>query len=177
MRRDSALLTGWKKTDYLSFLSEVSSVPLQQALRHLQSAFASFFDRGAHYPRFKSRKKSCQAAECTKSAFTWHEGRLTLAKVREPLHIVWSRPLPKGAEPATVTVSRDSAGRWFVSLLVETTVERLPAADDVVGVDAGIDSLVTLSTGEKVPHTRHERRDRGRLAVAAWGDGVRPARR
>src|SRR5215212_936031 len=39
----SALLTGWKKTDELAFLNEVSSVPLQQALRHLQAAFTNFF--------------------------------------------------------------------------------------------------------------------------------------
>jgi putative transposase len=31
----SALLTGWKQSEELAFLGEVSSVPLQQALRHL----------------------------------------------------------------------------------------------------------------------------------------------
>ncbi|MEV0054038.1 RNA-guided endonuclease TnpB family protein [Saccharopolyspora shandongensis] len=162
----SAMLTAWKKTDELAFLAEVSSVPLQQTLRHLQGAFTAFFDKRTKYPKFKSRKKSRQSAEYTKSAFKWRDGQLALAKMREPLNIVWSRPLPEGAEPSTVTVSRDAAGRWFVSILVETAVDHLPATDSAVGVDAGIESLLTLSNGEKVTNPRHERRDRQRLAKA-----------
>ena len=84
----------------------------------------------------------------------------------EPLDIVWSRPLPDGAEPSTVTVSRDAAGRWHVCLLCQDTIEAAPAANDAVGVDAGVTSLVTLSTGEKVANPEHERRDRARLARA-----------
>jgi putative transposase len=162
----SAMLTAWKRTEELAFLGEVSSVPLQQALRHLQTAFANFFAKRAAYPRFKSRKKSRQSAEYTRSAFTWRDGRLTLAKTSEPLAIVWSRPLPDGAVPSTVTVSRDGAGRWFVSLLCEDAITRLDPAERAVGIDAGVTSLVTLSTGEKVTNPRHERRDRERLARA-----------
>jgi putative transposase len=66
-----------------------------------------------------------------------------------------------------VTVSQDSAGRWFVSMLCEdASVRPLPALDAAVGIDAGITTLVTLSTGEKITNPRHERRDRTRLAKA-----------
>src|SRR5919197_4508967 len=54
--QSSAALTQWKKTEELAFLNEVSSVPLQQALRHLQTAFANFFAKRAKYPRFKAKK-------------------------------------------------------------------------------------------------------------------------
>ncbi|MEU4409560.1 RNA-guided endonuclease TnpB family protein [Streptosporangium sp. NPDC023963] len=162
----SAALTEWKKTDNLAFLNEVSSVPLQQALRHLQSAFVNFFAKRAKYPTFKSRKKSRASAEYTRSAFRWREGRLTLAKMDAPLAIVWSRPLPEGAEPSTVTVSKDAAGRWFVSLLVEETIQALAPTENRVGVDAGITALATLSTGEKIVNPRHERADRRKLAKA-----------
>ena len=162
----SALLTSWKAEEELAFLREVSSVPLQQALRHLQAAFSAFFDKRARYPRFKSRKRSRQSAEYTRSAFRWCDGRIYLAKMHEPLSIVWSRPLPGGVAPSTVTVSRDAAGRWFVCLLCETTVEPLPATGGAVGVDAGVTSLVTLSTGEKITNPRPERRDRMSLALA-----------
>ncbi len=162
----SAMLTAWKKTQELSFLTEVSCVPLQQTLRHLHTAFRNFFDRRAKYPRFKSKKKSRASAEYTASAFRYCDGHLTLAKMAEPLDIVWSRPLPEGARPSTVTVSRDAAGRWFVSLLCEDTVEQTPAVNNAVGVDTGITSVVTLSTGEKVANPRHEQRDRARLAKA-----------
>ncbi|MEF9906011.1 RNA-guided endonuclease InsQ/TnpB family protein [Streptomyces sp. P9-A2] len=164
--QSSAALTEWKKTEELAFLTEVSSVPLQQALRHLQTAFANFFAERAKYPRFKSKKKSRQSAEYTRSGFTWRDGRLTLAKMSAPLDIRWSRPLPEDAKPSTVTVSRDAAGRWFVSLLCEDTITPAPATDQAVGIDAGITSLVTLSTGEKVTNPRHERRDRAQLARA-----------
>ncbi|WP_406375605.1 transposase [Streptomyces sp. NBC_00647] len=164
--QSSAALTEWKKTEELAFLAEVSSVPLQQALRHLQTAFGSFFAKRAKYPRYKSRKRSRASAEYTRSAFAWRDGRLTLAKMADPLDIRWSRALPEGAEPTTVTVSRDSAGRWFVSLLCEGTVTLAPDTTAAVGIDAGITSLVTLSTGEKIANPRHERRDRARLAKA-----------
>ncbi|MEV5560257.1 RNA-guided endonuclease TnpB family protein [Nonomuraea wenchangensis] len=162
----SAALTAWKKTPELAFLCEVSSVPLQQALRHLQAAFANFFAKRAKYPTFKSRKRSRASAEYTRSAFRWREGRLTLAKMGAPLDIVWSRPLPEGAEPSTVTVSRDPSGRWFVSLLVEEKVAPLPPVERSIGLDAGLTALLTLSSGEQIVNPRHERRERRRLARA-----------
>ena len=162
----SATLTAWKKTPELAFLCEVSSVPLQQTLRHLQAAFANFFAKRAKYPAFKSRKRSRASAEYTRSAFRWRDGRLTLAKMGAPLDIVWSRPLPEGAEPSTVTVSRDAAGRWFVSLLVEEKIAPLPPVEQSVGVDAGLTALATLSSGEQIANPRHERRERRRLAKA-----------
>ncbi|MER8073002.1 RNA-guided endonuclease TnpB family protein [Streptomyces sp. NPDC094034] len=163
----SAMLTAWKKTRELAFLNQVSSVPLQQCLRHLQGAFANFFAKRARYPRFKSRRKSRASAEYTSSAFLFRDGELTLAKMSEPLDIRWSRPLPEGATPSTVTVSRDGAGRWFVSMLCDDpTVQPLAAKDTAVGIDAGLDHLLTLSTGEKIANPRHERKDRARLAKA-----------
>jgi putative transposase len=182
--QSSSALTEWKKTEELAFLSEVSSVPLQQALRHLQTAFGNFFSKRAKYPRFKSRKKSRASAEYTRSGFKWRQGHLTLAKMTEPLAIRWSRQLPEGCEPTTVTVSRDAAGRWFVSLLCsDPRVNPLPTIDAAVGIDAGLNHLVTLSTGEKVANPRHERADRTRLAKAqralarkAVGDGANRAK-
>ncbi|MFE2187616.1 RNA-guided endonuclease InsQ/TnpB family protein [Streptomyces sp. NPDC059455] len=180
----SAMLTAWKKTEELAFLNDVSSVPLQQALRHLQAAFTAFFAQRSKYPRFKSRKKSRKSAEYTSSAFRFKDGKLTLAKMAQPLDIVWSRPLPEGAAPSTVTVFQDAAGRWFVSLLVEDpAVQPLPAGGSAVGIDAGLGHLLTLSTGEKIANPRHERRDRARLARAqrnlarkARGDGANRAK-
>ncbi|WP_406439541.1 transposase [Streptomyces sp. NBC_01613] len=179
----SAMLTAWKKTEELAYLNEVSSVPLQQALRHLQVAFTNFLSKRAKYPRFKSRKTSRKSAEYTTSGFRFREGKLILAKMAEPLHIVWSRPLPEGAQPSTVTVSQDAAGRWFVSMLCEVTVSPVPATTSAVGIDLGITSLAALSTGEKITNPKHERKDRARLAKAqrelsrkAKGDGANRAK-
>jgi len=164
--QSSAALTKWKKTDDLAFLNEVSSVPLQQSLRHLQTAYTAFFAKRSRYPSFKSKRRTRASAEYTRSGFSYHDGRLTLAKQAESLDIVWSRPLPQGAEPSTVTVSRDKADRWHVSILVTTSTRLLPPVDRAVGVDAGITALATLSTGEKIDNPRHERTVRGRLVKA-----------
>lgn len=138
----------------------------QQALRHLQAAFSNFFAKRARYPRFKSEKKTRDSATYTTSGFRMRGGELYPAKMARPLRVVWSRPLPGGTEPSTVTVSRDAAGRWFVSLLCTDIPEPAPPTDRAVALDAGVTSLVTLSTGEKVANPEHERRDRTRVARA-----------
>src|SRR5215471_19284607 len=117
-RDTSAALTQLKQDPAYSWLQEVSCVPTQQALRHLDKAFRNFFDGRAKYPTFK-KKRGRQSAEYTTSAFTWDGKQVTLARMTEPLPIRWSRPLPQGAHPTTITLSRDPAGRYFVSFLVE----------------------------------------------------------
>jgi putative transposase len=154
-KQTSSLLTGWKKTEDLNFLNEVSCVPLQQCLRHLQKAFANFWGKRAKYPRFKV-KRNGGSAEFTKSAFKYRDGKLWLAKCKEPLNIVWSRFLPEGVSPSTVTVKLEPSGRWFVSLLVDdSTVQPLPPTDKKVGIDAGITTLISTSDGEKISNPKH----------------------
>ncbi len=160
------MLTAWKADPDTAWLYEVSNVALQQGLQHLQNAYVSFWAKRAKYPSFKSRRKSRASATFTTSGFRYRDGQIWLAKMDAPLDIRWSRPLPPGAEPSTVTVSRDAAGRWHISILVEDTVQDGPATNTAVGIDAGITSLVTFSTGEKVTNPKHEKRDRARLARA-----------
>jgi putative transposase len=159
----SAALTAWKKLPEFAFLNEVSSVPLQQALRHLQTAFSNFWAKRTEYPTFKS-KHGTQSAEFTTSGFRYREGNLFLAKFVEPLEIVWSRALPEGAKPSTVTINLDASGRWFVSMLVEANIPTLPPLQNAIGVDAGITSLFTLSTGEKIANPKYSSKDAKRLA-------------
>ncbi|SCL27867.1 RNA-guided endonuclease InsQ/TnpB family protein [Micromonospora inyonensis] len=160
------MLTVWKNEPDTAWLYEVSNVALQQSLQHLQQAYVNFWAKRATYPTFTSKRTSKASATFTTSGFSFRDGQITLAKTDVPLDIVWSRPLPEGAQPSTVTVSRDAANRWHISILVEETIVALPPATRAVGIDAGITSLVTLSTGEKVTNPRHEQRDRERLAVA-----------
>lgn len=165
----SAELTKLKKTPEYAWLNEVSSVPLQQALRHLESAFKRFWNPKlrAKYPCFKKKKSSAGgSAEFTKSGFRYHPGRreLTLAKIKSPLKIRWSRKF-KG-EPSTVTVSLDAAGRWHISILVAEDIEDLVPRSESVGIDVGITHFATLSTGEKIDNPRHLRRAQKRLAKA-----------
>ncbi|ELY5941087.1 transposase [Cronobacter malonaticus] len=71
----SAQLTALKKKPEFIWLNDVSCVPLQQSLRHQQTAFANFFAGRAAYPAFKSKRHK-QAAELTASAFKYCDGNL-----------------------------------------------------------------------------------------------------
>ena len=159
----SAALTALKKQPEYAWLNEVPSVPVQQALRHLQTAFNNFFAKRAGYPRFK-RKDGPQSATYTTSAFKWGGKSLKLAKMSEPLDVRWSRKIPKAAKVTTVTVSKDSAGRYFVSLLCDDVVAKKPAVDGKIGIDLGLTHFATLSTGEKVAAPNTFRRYEKKLA-------------
>ena len=163
----SAALTMLKREPQTVWLNDVSSVPTQQALRHLERAFRNFFEGRARYPAVH-KKHGQQAAEYTTSAFRWDAAAktLTLAKMDAPLPIRWSRPLPEGAQPSTVTVSRDTAGRYFVSILVEEEIAQLPPGYAQVGLDLGLHDVVVLNTGEKVGNPHFFHRDAKRLAKA-----------
>jgi putative transposase len=56
------MLTDWKKQEELDFLNEVSCVPLQQGLRHLQTAFTNFFAGRTKYPNFKKKHQGGRGA-------------------------------------------------------------------------------------------------------------------
>ena len=160
----SALLTKLKQDQDHLWLNEVSSVPLQQSLRHLQTAFNAFFAKRSLYPAFKS-KWDKQSAEYTTSAFRWDGKSLTLAKMTEPLVIRWSRTLPKAARITTVTVSKDAAGRYFVSLLCDDAVKPLKPTKGRIGIDLGLTHFAILSTDEKIAAPKIFRRYEPRLAM------------
>jgi putative transposase len=150
-------LTQMKKDPGLAFLSEVSSVPLQQALRHQHAAFAAFYAKRARYPRFKSRR-SRQCAHYTRSAFTMRGGALRLAKMDAPLRFVWSWPDVDLAslDPATVGVAREPDGRWYVTFMTDADAPvPLPQAGRAVGVDLGVTDFATTSEGERIANPRH----------------------
>jgi putative transposase len=159
-------LTTMKKDPVLAFLSEVSSVPLQQALRHQHAAFGAFFARRARYPRFKSRR-SRQSAHYTRSAFTIRGGVLRLAKMSAPLHFVWSWPDVDLSvlDPAMVIVTREPDGRWHVTFTVDTDAPGpLAETGRAVGVDLGVRDFAVTSDGKRIPNPRHLERKARNLA-------------
>ena len=147
------------------WLRDASSVPLQQALRHLERAFVNFFEGRAAYPTFK-KKRNEQSATYASNAFTWDGQTLTLAKMDAPLEIVWHRPLPDGCKPNSVTITKDSANRYFVSILVKEDIKPFPVVKKMVGLDLGLKSMVALSTGETVGNPKYFAKDEKKLAKA-----------
>ena len=168
----SKQLTAAKKTDERVWLSEVSSVVLQQSLRDLDTAYRNFFDglKGKRPkmgpPRFKSRKDNRQSIRFTANA-NWRittGGKLRLPKIGD-VRVKWSRQLPSA--PRTVTVVKDAAGRYFASFVVDTGDETsLPETDGQVGVDLGLTHFAILSDGTKIDSPRFLRRAEKKLKRA-----------
>ncbi len=159
----SAMLPNLKK-EY-PWLADVSSVPVQQSLRHLDRAYKNFFDGRAKYPTFKKRRNT-QSATYASNAFTWEDGQLTLAKMDEPLAITFHRALPNDKKPSSIIISKDSTNRYFISMLVEEEITPLLVVNVQVGLDLGLKSMVILSTGEAVGNPKFYAHDEKRLAKA-----------
>ncbi len=166
------LITEAKQTPGRAWLGEVSAVVLQQSLRDLDTAYRNFFDglRGKRprmgAPRYKSRKDTRQAVRFTANA-RWSitmGGKLRLPKIGD-LKVKWSRTLP--STPSTVTVVKDSAGRYFASFVVETGPDEvLPETTPELGIDLGLGHFAVLSDGRKVDSPRFLRRAEKRLKKA-----------
>jgi putative transposase len=160
----SVNLTQAKKTPEREWLKDVSSVPLQQAIQDLDVAYSNFFKsvtgkrKGpkVNPPRFK-KKTNQQSARFTKNGFRLTASKVYLAKIGE-IKTKWSRPLP--SKPSSVTVIKDCANRYFVSFVVEREPIQLDSKNQSVGVDLGIKTFATLSTGEKVQSPGYNRLDK-----------------
>ncbi|MFC3897475.1 RNA-guided endonuclease InsQ/TnpB family protein [Lentzea rhizosphaerae] len=165
------VITLAKATPERAWLGEVSAVVLQQALADLNTAYRNFFasvtgnrkGRKVAPPRLRSRKDSRQAIRFTRNArFTvLGNGRLRLPKIGD-LPVRWSRELP--AEPSSVTIVKDAAGRYFASFVVTAgRDESLPVAGSEVGIDLGLTHFAVLSDGTKVAAPRFLRQAARRL--------------
>jgi IS605 OrfB family transposase len=157
-----------KKTPERSWLAEVSAVILQQSVADLHRAYRNYFRALAEFkaarargekatlrvrvPKFKSKHHDQAIRFTANSPFrVLPNGRLRLPKIGD-VRIRWSRPLP--AEPSSVTVTLDRAGRYHGSFVVEVAEEPLPVTDGAVGIDLGLSSFAAVSTGEKVANPR-----------------------
>jgi putative transposase len=173
---DKLLITAAKRTPERAWLAEVSTVPLQQALRDCHAAYRNFFDSlkgkraGAKVgpPRFK-RRSSRQSARYTRNGFSLREnGRLYIAKVGE-LKVAWSREL--AAEPSSVTIVKTATGRYFASFVValDDDAEALAPIvdpDAETGVDLGLKDFAVLRGGKVIANPRFFRKLERKLRKA-----------
>ena len=156
----SNALTKLKKDPEKPWLKQVSAVPLQQGLRHLNTAFHNFFKGKSKYPKFK-KKSNRQSAHYAPNAFKWDGERLILAKMDRPLKIRFHRRFE--GEPRSVVVSRDPSNRYFVSFLVEEELEQLKPATGEIGIDLGIKDVLVTSNGFASGNPKHASKYQARL--------------
>lgn len=128
------------------WLNEISSVALQQTLRDQDRAFSNFFAKRADYPVFKKRHHR-QSFRLMSNGFTFKDGNIFIAKSKTPLDIRWSRKF--NDTPSSVTISKDGADRYFISILVEEAIEPKSILTKSVGIDVGLTDFAITSDGIK----------------------------
>jgi putative transposase len=192
-RQESLTYYGQKATlphlkAYCPELSNVHSQVLQDVAMRIDLAFKAYFRRckagegKPGYPRFRGYGRydsmtfpqygnGCQLAD----------GVLKLSKVGA-LRVVQHRPLE--GTPKTCTIRRSSTGKWYVTITCEVAIEPFPATGEAVGIDVGLLSFATLSTGESIPCPQFLRTDekdlkrtQRKLSAATKGTPERRKRR
>jgi putative transposase len=136
------------KRQQFPWMFDVTKCAVQEAIIDLGTAFRAFFDKRGRYPRFKrknDRQSFCAANEAGTFRTDGHRIKLPIigwVRMREAVR--FSGPLKR------VTICRDG-DRWFASIMVETDdVKPVLQCVPIVGVDLGVTTLATLSSGEAV---------------------------
>ncbi|MGW2377365.1 RNA-guided endonuclease InsQ/TnpB family protein [Kitasatospora sp. NPDC001683] len=158
------VITAAKKTAERAWLSSVGVDPLIQSLRELDAAYRNFFGsvsgkragRPVGLPRFKSRKDGRQSLRFTRNGFRIRgNGKLDLTKIGD-VRGKWSRALP--ADPSSVTIVLDGAGRYHASFVVDVEPDHLPEVPAEVGTDLGLTTYAVLSDGRVIDNPRFLRK-------------------
>ncbi len=191
-RQESLSYYGQKATlphlkAYCPALSNVHSQVLQDVAMRIDLAFKAYFRRckageTPGYPRFRGYGRydsmtfpqygnGCQLVD----------GVLKLSKVGA-LRVVQHRPLE--GTPKTCTIRRSATGKWDVTIACEVEGQPRPSTGEAVGIDVGLLSFSTLSTGENTACPKFLRTDekdlkrtQRQLAAAAKGTPERRKRR
>lgn len=148
------------KTAFPEF-SAVHVHVLQNTLRRLDRAYGRFFVGGG-FPRFKSRERF-RTLQFNNTGFALLENnRLQISKVGK-IKIKLSRPIRGTVK--TLSVTRNAVDQWHVSFCCEIDAPAVPArpVEIEVGIDVGIEKLLTASDGSMAPNPRHGRKNAGAL--------------
>lgn len=145
------------------FLKDAYSQSLQQTVKRVHLAFQRFFQHLKEYksqpgyPQFKRRKSSQQSFEVPQ----FFQIDITAKRVYLPkigaVKVVFHRRFV--GTPKTCIVIATLTGKFFISIVVDDDLTP-PTKSQVtehesVGLDVGLTSYITISTGEKVGNPRN----------------------
>ncbi|PGA60238.1 IS200/IS605 family element RNA-guided endonuclease TnpB [Bacillus pseudomycoides] len=142
----SAELTQLKKQQDTIWLKEVDSIALQSTLKNLADAFSRFFKKQNDIPRFKSKKNKVQSYTTKQT-----NGNIAIVGSKMKLPKLGLVRFAKSREVEGrilhATIRRNPSGRYFVSVLVETSVQEIPKTESTCGIDVGLKDFAILSDG------------------------------
>ena len=148
-----------------TWLKEVDSLALANAQMNLNTAYRNFFrDKSTGFPKFKSKKNNnfSYTTNNQKGTVYIENGCIKLPKLKSPVKIRQHRSFEGVIK--SCTISKAPSGKYHISILVETEIQKLPASDMRVGIDVGIKDFAVLSNGEAYKNPKHLRKSEKRLA-------------
>ena len=148
-----------------TWLKEVDSLALANAQMNLNTAYRNFFrDKSNGFPKFKSKKNNnfSYTTNNQKGTVYVENGYIKLPKLKSPVKIRQHRSFEGVIK--SCTISKAPSGKYHISILVETEIQKLPASDMRVGIDVGIKDFAVLSNGESYKNPKHLRKSEKRLA-------------
>ena len=150
-------LTQLKKLEEYSWLMEVNSQTLQEALRNLDKAFKNFFEGRAGFPKFKSKKTNRFSFNIPQNISIVNGNRLKTYKFPDGIKVKQHREIIGTIKNATIKLN--PSGKYYVSLIVEydSQVQTKPKVEpsSATGLDLGIKTYATLSDGAKIFYPMH----------------------
>jgi len=144
-------LTKLKKDDKYLWLQEINAQSIAQSISHLDFAFSRFFKEKKGYPKFKKKRNQQSFTARQGCKVDFDSGKISIPKI---LGIKAKLSRTFSGDIKLVTISRTASGKYFASFIVETgqplPAKPKPREKKAVGIDLGLTSFCTLSTGEKV---------------------------
>ena len=154
-----------KKTECI-WLKESPSQALQMSLRNLDNAYTNFF-RGKGFPKYRN-KHGKQSFQLPQGVALSEDNRKVFIPKLKWTEIDLHRPF-KG-QMKTVTISKTTTNKYFISILVDTQQELPPKKPileaTTVGIDLGIKDFCITSDGKKFENKEFLKTSRRQLRVA-----------
>ena len=150
------------KEDY-SFLKEIDSLALSNAQLNRNIAFKSFFSHRSGFPKYKSKRNDQSYTTNNQGSIKVSDNNRYISIPKCPRIRIKMHRLFEG-NIKSITVSRTTDNKYYMSLLVETEIEPLKTTENMIGLDLGIKDLIVDSNGHKYKNHKYLTKSQSRLA-------------
>ena len=169
-----SLLTPLKNECY-DWLNEPPISTLQNSLRDLDTAHKRFFEGKSEYPKFKNkysrqstRINNILANPLSKNPQYTIQVDMKKHKILLPKlgWLNYCRNKRLYGKIINVTISKDTDGKYYISILTENEVNIKPKeTTKEIGIDLGLKSFIVASDGEKINAPKYFKKSKRKLAL------------
>lgn len=149
----------------VEWMREVSAAAIQQKEQDFKNFKKQLFNTNRKsklgFPKFKS-KNDKQSYRLPNQKFKLLSNKIQLEKVGK-IKVIIDRELPQNCKLMSVTISKNSSGQYFASILVETNIKHKHRTNKDVGIDLGVKTFSTQSDGVEINNPKYFIKNQDRL--------------